>query len=138
MLLRAWEMFEGGEDESETVSEKGSVEERTTRKQKQCAYFHCHYFVGPGLVTVTPRAWSHRGGYSDAATATATNVATDTNNNTATGNTRVIFEKDKQRRDDDATSMGLEWLRMWRFEPGMHWLGMLSGRIMRYLLHHLP
>ncbi len=27
--------------------------------QRTAAWFHCHFFVGPNLVTITPEAWSH-------------------------------------------------------------------------------
>lgn len=30
-----------------------------TPKSRQCAYFHCHFFVGPDLVTVTEDGWGH-------------------------------------------------------------------------------
>lgn len=30
-----------------------------TRKARECAYFDCHFFVGPNLVTVTEDGWGH-------------------------------------------------------------------------------
>ncbi|CAM9482314.1 unnamed protein product, partial [Hapterophycus canaliculatus] len=30
-----------------------------TPRNRQCAYFHCHFFVGPDLVTVTEDGWGH-------------------------------------------------------------------------------
>ncbi|MFZ1985883.1 MAG: tetratricopeptide repeat protein [Desulfatitalea sp.] len=31
--------------------------------QRTAAHFHCHFFVGPELVTITPKAYSHNNGY---------------------------------------------------------------------------
>lgn len=31
--------------------------------QRTAAFFHCHFFVGPNLVTTTPDAWSHHNRY---------------------------------------------------------------------------
>ncbi|MDX1762804.1 MAG: glycosyltransferase, partial [bacterium] len=45
--------------------------------ERTAAYFHCHFFVGPELVTITPEAYSHHSAY--------------------------------------------EWLRVWRYRPGMRW-----------------
>ena len=31
--------------------------------EPNCAYFHCHFFVGPGLATATPRGYGHSDSY---------------------------------------------------------------------------
>ena len=31
--------------------------------EKTAAYFHCHFFVGPNLVTITPNSYSHNNSY---------------------------------------------------------------------------
>lgn len=31
--------------------------------KRECAYFHCHFFVGPNLVTVTEDGWGHAVGF---------------------------------------------------------------------------
>ena len=57
--------------------------------QNQCktaAFFHCHFFVGLDLVTITPEAYSHHNAY--------------------------------------------EWLRAWRFAPGMRWSSHEPPRLM--------
>lgn len=34
-------------------------QQQVTRKKRECAYFDCHFFVGPDLVTVTKDGWGH-------------------------------------------------------------------------------
>jgi len=56
---------------------RGALQLFSEHPERECAYFDCHYFITPALVTTTRGGYGHNNAY--------------------------------------------EWLRMWRFRPGMRW-----------------
>lgn len=49
------------EDERDHVMwfERQSSAQSHTKESRDCAYFHCHFFIGPDLLTVTEDGWGH-------------------------------------------------------------------------------
>jgi glycosyltransferase involved in cell wall biosynthesis len=69
MILRLREFMNGrngrnGEREDAADAAKEAARAETDGKRRgaprECAYFDCHFFIAPGLITVTKHGWSHR------------------------------------------------------------------------------
>ncbi len=52
-------LFQVDTDEIWSPSMIKSMHRLLSTGQKSCAYAHCHFFVGPDLVAVTPGGWGH-------------------------------------------------------------------------------